>query len=197
MRSKVVAAEMASAAGIPTVIGSGLVEGVLARALGGRARRHALRAAAGAPARASSCGCKYAKPSHGTVTVDAGAARALREGAASLLPVGIVDVQGGFDAGDAVDVRDGGSAIGKGICNYSADELRQVMGLKSAAGARGAAAGHRRGRAPGLLRAGLIDHGTMVSLPGPPSRSSSPGPPMSMSSPLPPRRVSGPLPPIS
>jgi glutamate 5-kinase len=41
-------------------------------------------------------------------------------------------VQGGFDAGDAVDVRDRGSAIGKGICNYSADELRQVMGLKSA-----------------------------------------------------------------
>jgi glutamate 5-kinase len=75
---------------------------------------------------------KYAKPSHGTVTVDAGAARALREGAASLLPVGIVDVQGGFDAGDAVEVRDGGSKIGKGICNYSADELRQVMGLKSA-----------------------------------------------------------------
>ena len=58
--------------------------------------------------------------------------RALREGAASLLPVGIVDVQGGFDAGDAVDVRDRGSAIGKGISNYSAEELRQVMGLKSA-----------------------------------------------------------------
>ncbi len=74
---------------------------------------------------------KYAKPSHGTVTVDAGAARALREGGTSLLPVGIVDVRGAFDAGDAVDVRDGGSAIGKGICNYSAAELRQVMGMKS------------------------------------------------------------------
>jgi glutamate 5-kinase len=131
MRSKVVAAEMASAAGIPAVIGSGLVEGVIARALAGEPAGTRF---APQPVRHSSfkLWLKYAKPSHGTVTVDAGAARALREGAASLLPVGIVDVQGGFDAGDAVDVRDGGSAIGKGICNYSADELRQVMGLKSA-----------------------------------------------------------------
>jgi glutamate 5-kinase len=131
MRSKVVAAEMASAAGIPAVIGSGLIEGVIARALAGETAGTRF---APQPVRHSSfkLWLKYAKPSHGTVTVDAGAARALREGAASLLPVGIVDVQGGFDAGDAVEVRDGGSAIGKGICNYSADELRQVMGLKSA-----------------------------------------------------------------
>jgi glutamate 5-kinase len=131
MRSKVVAAEMASAAGIPAVIGSGLVDGVLARAWAGEPAGTRF---APQETRQSSfkLWLKYAKPSHGTVTVDAGAARALREGAASLLPVGIVDVQGGFDAGDAVDVRDGRSAIGKGICNYSAEELRQVMGLKSA-----------------------------------------------------------------
>jgi len=131
MRSKVVAAEMASAAGIPTVIGSGLVEGVLARAWAGEPA--GTRFAPQATRQSSfKLWLKYAKPSHGTVTVDAGAARALREDAASLLPVGIVDVQGAFDAGDAVDVRDGRSAIGKGICNYSADELRQVKGLKSA-----------------------------------------------------------------
>jgi glutamate 5-kinase len=131
MRSKVVAAEMASAAGIPTVIGSGLVPGVLARAWAGEPAGTRF---APQETRQSSfkLWLKYAKPSHGTVTVDAGAARALREGAASLLPVGIVDVEGGFDAGDAVDVRDGRSAIGKGIVNYSAEELRQVMGLKSA-----------------------------------------------------------------
>jgi glutamate 5-kinase len=130
MRSKVVAAEMASAAGIGAVIGSGLVPGVLARAWAGEpAGTHFAPQAV----RQSSfkLWLKYAKPSHGTVTVDAGAARALREGGTSLLPVGIVDVRGAFDAGDAVDVRDGSSAIGKGICNYSAAELRQVMGLKS------------------------------------------------------------------
>ena len=52
---------------------------------------------------------KYAKPAHGTLVIDEGAARALREGSASLLPVGIVGVEGEFDAGDAVEiaVRDG------------------------------------------------------------------------------------------
>src|SRR5919205_474422 len=66
------------------------------------------------------------------VLVGAGASRALREGGTSLLPVGIVDVAGSFEAGDAVDVRDERATVGKGICNYSAAELRQVKGLKSA-----------------------------------------------------------------
>ena len=65
--------------------------------------------------------------------VDAGAARALREGGTSLLPVGIVDVSGDFDAGDAVEIAHAGATVGKGICNYSAPELRRVQGLKSAA----------------------------------------------------------------
>ena len=67
----------------------------------------------------------------GRVVVDAGAARALREGGTSLLPVGIVDVSGEFDPGDAVEIAHDGEVVGKGICNYSADELRSVRGLKS------------------------------------------------------------------
>ncbi|HKH78954.1 MAG TPA: PUA domain-containing protein, partial [Solirubrobacteraceae bacterium] len=80
----------------------------------------------------------------GTLVVDSGAARAVRESSASLLPVGVVAVEGEFDAGDAVGIAirsdadgDGdiarGEAIGKGICNYSAPELRRVMGMQSAA----------------------------------------------------------------
>jgi glutamate 5-kinase len=130
MRSKVVAADMASASGIVAVIGSGLVPGVLARAWAGEpvGTRFAPQAV-----RQSSfkLWLKYAKPSHGTRTVDDGAARALREGGTSLLPVGIVGVHGAFDAGDAVEVHDGVAAVGKGISNYSAAELRKVMGLKS------------------------------------------------------------------
>src|SRR6185295_14354706 len=123
MRSKVVAADMATSAGIPAVIASGLEAGVLGRAWAGEATgtRFAPR-----PSRQSSfkLWLKYAKPAQGTLCVDAGAARALREGGTSLLPVGIVEVRGSFDAGDA--------AVGKGICNYSAAELRRVMGRKSA-----------------------------------------------------------------
>src|SRR5262249_9081242 len=57
----------------------------------------------------------------------------LREGGTSLLPVGIVGVEGEFDAGDAVSVRRGdGAVVGKGIASYSAEGLRLVMGRKSA-----------------------------------------------------------------
>jgi glutamate 5-kinase len=130
MRSKVVAAEMATAAGIPAVICNGLDADALRSVLAGGATGTRFAAQ---EARYSSfkLWLRYAKPSHGTVVIDAGAARALREGGTSLLPVGIVDVRGGFDAGDAVHVAEGERLIGKGICNYSAAELRRVMGMKS------------------------------------------------------------------
>ncbi len=130
MRSKVAAAEMATAAGIPTVIGSGYEPGVLGRAWAGEATGTRF---APHPVRQPSfkLWLKYAKPSQGSVVVDAGAARALREGGTSLLPVGIVAVEGAFEAGDAVDVRCVDVAVGKGISNYSAAELRRVMGMKS------------------------------------------------------------------
>ncbi len=141
MRSKVVAADMATAAGIRTVICNGVREGALDAVLAGhpegtnfppRASRHS----------SFKLWLRYAKPSHGTLVVDAGAARALRDEGTSLLPVGIVEVLGSFDAGDAVEIaeRRGGDAaavagpvIAKGICSYSAEELRRVIGMKSAA----------------------------------------------------------------
>jgi glutamate 5-kinase len=136
MRSKVVAAEMATAAGIPTVICNGARPGALAAVLAGE--REGTRFAAG-EARYSSfkLWLKYAKPSRGTLVIDAGAVRAVREGSASLLPVGVLDVLGDFDAGDAVEIAsapDGerhGRPLAKGICSYSSAELRQVIGLKS------------------------------------------------------------------
>src|SRR3954463_16125593 len=133
MRSKVVAAEMATAAGIPAVVCNGLDPQALGTVLGGG--RAGTRSAA-QQSRYSSfkLWLRYAKPPHGTVVVDAGAARALREGGTSLLPVGFAAVEGGFDAGDAVEVREaqGATVIGKGISNYTASELRRVKGLKSA-----------------------------------------------------------------
>jgi glutamate 5-kinase len=131
MRSKVIAAEMATAAGIPTVIASGLTPGTVVQAATGEPVGTAFAAQSG---RYSSfkLWLKYAKPVRGRILVDAGAARALREDGTSLLPVGIVEVDGSFDAGDAIEVGHDGVTVGKGICNYSADELRRVLGLKSA-----------------------------------------------------------------
>ena len=136
MRSKVVAAEMATAAGVATVIGSGLEPGTITRAVAGEAAAGAL--GTWFPAREGRFSSfklwlKYAKPTRGHVRVDAGAARALRDGGTSLLPVGIVEVSGGFQAGDAVEIIHGPTYVGKGISNYSAQELHQVRGLQSAA----------------------------------------------------------------
>jgi glutamate 5-kinase len=130
MRSKVVAAEMATAAGIPAIVASGLAAGTLLAAATGEPVGTRFAAREG---RYSSfkLWLKYAKPTRGRVLVDAGAARALREDGTSLLPVGVVDVAGEFDAGDAIEVSHDGVTVGKGISNYSADELRQVRGLKS------------------------------------------------------------------
>jgi len=131
MRSKVVAAEMATAAGIPVVVAGGLRPGVVAAAVAGEAAGTRFDQQDG---RYSSfkLWLKYAKPTRGRIAVDAGAARALREGGTSLLPVGVVGVEGGFDAGDAVEVAHGGATVGKGIANFSAEELRRVRGMKSA-----------------------------------------------------------------
>ncbi len=132
MRSKVVAAEMATAAGISAVICNGLRPGPLEATLAGTNGDGTHFPAREARYSSFKLWLRYAKPSHGTIVVDAGAARALREGGTSLLPVGIVDVRGGFDAGDAVHITEGAALIGKGISNYSAPELRRVKGLKSA-----------------------------------------------------------------
>ena len=132
MRSKVVAAEMATAAGIPTVVASGLESGVVVAVASGEQIGTRFAAQSG---RYSSfkLWLKYAKQVRGRVVVDAGAARALREGGTSLLPVGVVEVSGEFDAGDAIEVAHDSKTIGKGISNYSAAELRSVLGMKSAA----------------------------------------------------------------
>jgi glutamate 5-kinase len=134
MRSKVVAAEMATAAGIPAVIANGTRAGTVVRAAAGEEEGTRFLPQ---PERVSSfkLWLKYAKPTHGRVVVDAGAEAALRERGTSLLPVGVVDVLGEFQAGDAVEVSatgGNGSPIGKGIVNYSADELRQIKGMKTA-----------------------------------------------------------------
>jgi glutamate 5-kinase len=130
MRSKVAAAEMAGEAGIPAVICNGTSAGTLAAAAAGEAVGTRFAAQ---PGKASSfkLWLKYAKPARGRILVDEGAARVLRERGSSLLPVGILAAEGGFDAGDAVDVVADGTAIGKGITAYSAEELTRVKGLQS------------------------------------------------------------------
>jgi glutamate 5-kinase len=131
MRSKVAAAEMASESGILAVVCDGTSAGTLAAAAAGEGvgTRFAARAS---KASSFKLWLKYGKPAKGWLAVDDGAARVLCERGSSLLPVGITEVGGDFDAGDAVEVTAGGAVIGKGIVDFSATELSQVIGLKSA-----------------------------------------------------------------
>jgi glutamate 5-kinase len=130
MRSKVAAAEMACSSGIEAVICEGTGRGNLLAAttgepIGTRFEAHRERAPS------FKLWLRYAKPAHGKVVVDDGAARVLRERGSSLLPVGITAVEGRFDAGDAVEVVVDSEVIGKGIVNYSSAELGRIKGMKS------------------------------------------------------------------
>jgi len=130
MRSKVAAAEMAAESGIPATICNGIQAGSLLAAAQDEAVGTRFAAQAG-KASGFKLWLKYAKPARGCLTVDAGAARVLRESGSSLLPVGIVAVEGSFEVGDAVEVAADGAVLGKGIVDYSAVELDRVIGMKS------------------------------------------------------------------
>ncbi len=148
---------MATAAGIPTVIASGLTPGVItAAAAGGEAGRHALRGARGAllelqaVAQVRQAG---ARPSRDRRRRRAGAARRGDEPATGR------DRRDGGTSTPATRSRwrMTGSTVGKGISNYSADELRQVRGLKSRRSASCCRAPATR-RSTGLLRAGVTSY---------------------------------------
>jgi glutamate 5-kinase len=133
MRSKVLAAELAAAAGIPTVIAGGKGESVLEPILAGEPRGTRF-AAAERSEPAFKLWLRFGKPVRGRIAVDAGARRALVEDGASLLGVGVVSCEGGFEAGDAVElVGPDGVAFAKGIASVPARE----------AGKRGVEAVHR------------------------------------------------------
>lgn len=68
----------------------------------------------------------------GTLHIDAGAERALIDQRKSLLPVGVVRVEGNFSKGDLVAIcGPGGREIARGLCNYSAIEAQRLCGLSS------------------------------------------------------------------
>jgi len=130
--TKVSAARMAAWSGVPTVIASASEAGVARRAVRGD------DVGTWVTPREAKLGSRklwiaFGMPSHGTLSVDDGAANALTDRGKSLLAVGVVGVTGHFEAGDAVEVRNAsGNLIGKGIAGLSSDELLTSMGLHSA-----------------------------------------------------------------
>nr|WP_297670585.1 glutamate 5-kinase [uncultured Desulfovibrio sp.] len=141
MYSKLLAARRAAQIGVPTLILPGREPQVILRAFaaagagtlpegaspftGGtwvRPARHAI------PRR--KFWLAYQSEPAGAVLVDAGAARALLDQGGSLLPGGVCGVEGAFQRGAPVRVLHEGRALGVGLSNYSASELKRIMGLK-------------------------------------------------------------------
>jgi glutamate 5-kinase len=123
MRSKVLAAELAAAAGIPTVIAGGTGTSVLEPILAGEPRGTRF-AAEERSEPAFKLWLRFGKPVQGRVVVDAGARRAVVEDGASLLGVGVVGCERSFEAGDAVElVGPDGAPFAKGIASVPAVEL--------------------------------------------------------------------------
>lgn len=123
MRSKVIAAEMASVGGTQTEIAHAATPGVLQRAADGE--RVGTRVLADRRHGSSyKLWLRYAKRARGVVRVDHGAYRAVTASGASLLPVGVVAVDGEFQVGDAVTVEcEGVGEFAKGVVEYSSAEL--------------------------------------------------------------------------
>jgi glutamate 5-kinase len=130
MQTKIEAARIATSGGTHMIIASGR-------------RDHPLRAIAeGArctwfltPANPVTARKKWiagALEPKGTLTIDAGAVAALRRGK-SLLPAGVVGVEGGFARGDAVIIRGpNGAEIGRGLCAFDAEDAQKICGRSSA-----------------------------------------------------------------
>ena len=134
MASKLAAAKIAAWSGVRAVIAAADRPDVLVDAAAGRPgvgtvvvpRRQRL------PAR--KLWIAFAVGSSGTVIVDAGARAALLARGVSLLPAGVIDVRGSFDAGDAVEIAGpDGAVFAKGLCRYPASLLQRLAGSQTAA----------------------------------------------------------------
>jgi len=117
--------------GIPMVIASGLKPNILKRLFEGRdvgtlflPRKEKMGS--------RKCWIAFTLEAKGTIKVDRGAAKAIRKDGRSLLPIGILDVEGDFGVGAAVGCIDpDGVPFARGLVNYNAADIRKLSGLKT------------------------------------------------------------------
>lgn len=131
MQTKIQAAEIGTNSGIPVVIGNGRKRDFLKTVLEGKEAGTLFLPTRTKPS-ARKRWIAYAQLPQGEVIVDEGAKEAMVKKGGSLLPAGILEVKGEFEAGDTVSVRDReGREIARGITYYSSREIEKIKGLKS------------------------------------------------------------------
>ena len=130
MSSKLEAAHLANAEGTAVLIADGAEPGILERALEGDDVGTLITGTETRGARWRRIA--VAQRHRGALIVNEGAMRALTTHKASLLPIGVVAVDGQFEEGDVVEVRDGsGRVFGRGLVNYGSDACRALCGKQS------------------------------------------------------------------
>jgi len=128
MVTKVAVAERLAQAGIPTLVTDGTAPDAVTRALAGDAVGTLFGAAAERPNRRKAW-LAHAARCQGTILVDPGAVKALREGGRSLLPSGITGVQGRFEMGATVRIAGpDGAEFARGLSNYGAEDIDRIKG---------------------------------------------------------------------
>lgn len=130
MRTKITAAQMATKNGTHLIIANGADPRNIVRAAHG-CEVGTLFLAGKNRINSRKYWLAYSAADKGSVAIDAGAAKALKEGK-SLLAVGIAEVTGEFERGETLAIKDaGGRALARGITNYSSAELALIKGRKS------------------------------------------------------------------
>lgn len=130
MRSKLDAARIAAASGIPSVVAR-FRKGELTRILDGKPVGTLFHAGT-SKLTSRKAWIAFATSPRGRVLVDDGAVRAIVDGNRSLLAAGVKGVEGTFVPGDTVDIVDGGgTALARGLVGFSSEELERVAGLDS------------------------------------------------------------------
>ena len=131
MATKLQAARLATAGGVDMIIAAGKEPDVLARIVAGEALGTLFPTSVDrmeSRKRWMLSGLSV----KGSIVVDSGAARVLRDDKRSLLPAGVQDVRGAFQRGEAVTVVDAeGQRIAYGIANYGSEEIMRIRGIRS------------------------------------------------------------------
>jgi glutamate 5-kinase len=131
MKSKVIAARKVTAFGIPYIIAPGKEKGILHAIIAGK-DKGTLFLPMSEHLTSRKCWIAHTLRSRGKIIIDDGAKMAICEHGKSLLPSGIIGVEGNFDVGDPVTCVDqNGVPRAKGLANYGSQDILKIMGLKS------------------------------------------------------------------
>ena len=131
MATKIKAAKIATASGTAMVIASGDEENMVSEILKGKMKGTWFKPMSH-PLQARKRWIAFGQKIKGRITIDEGAEKALVEGRKSLLPGGVVSIEGSFQKGDEVLVlNSAGQEIARGLVNYSSRETKKIKGLKS------------------------------------------------------------------